>query len=66
MESDVTLAELENRTSAVQALTAELFELVRDAKANGYTFDELVRATGIPRGSVQRICAGTLKYLPLQ
>ena len=64
MESDVTLAELQDKTHTIHTLTTELFDLVRDAKANGYTFDELVRATGIPRGSIQRICNGTQKYLP--
>lgn len=65
METDVTLAELQQRTTDIQTATVELFELVRDAKQHGYTFDELVRATGIPRGSIQRICAGTQKYLPI-
>ena len=64
METDVTLSDLQTRTSAIHTLTDQLFNAVRDAKQAGYTFDELVRATGIPRGSIQRICNGTQKHLP--
>lgn len=65
IETDVTLAELQQRATQAQSLAGELFELISDAKQRGYTFDELVRATGIPRGSIQRICNGTQKYLPV-
>jgi hypothetical protein len=43
---------------SVIAGSRALYNLIRAAKARGYSFNELEQATGFPRGTVQNVVAG--------
>lgn len=56
--ADVTLDSIERLAVAARAAAQELYAAIRRAKSNGYSFNELEAATGLPRGTVQNVVSG--------
>ncbi len=57
-EFDPTLRAISEGTRAAIASTRALYEVIRAAKSNGYSYNELEGVTGFPRGTMQNIVAG--------
>jgi hypothetical protein len=58
VQTDPTLRAISEGTRAAVASTRALYEVIRAAKANGYSYRELEGVTGFPRGTVQNIVDG--------
>lgn len=58
MATDVTLESITASVRTVEAAIVELYDSIRAAKAQGYAYNELEKATGFPRGTLQNIAAG--------
>jgi hypothetical protein len=58
MASDATLGAVAKQATEVTAAIVALYDALRSAKENGYSYNELEAATGIPRGTMQNIAAG--------
>lgn len=52
------LSELPMTTDQAVSGVLELYAAVRQAKALGATYDQLVASTGMSRGNVQRVVSG--------
>jgi len=57
-DSDATLRAIRQGTRAAISSARTLYEVIRVAKANGYSYRELEGVTGFPRGTVQNIVDG--------
>ncbi len=55
LQFDPTLDAIREATRAAKSSTRALYEVMRAAKTNGYSYRELEDATGFPRGTVQNI-----------
>lgn len=56
---DQTLADLRLKRMRATDAVIELYEAVREAKNNDYSYREIETHTGFPRGTIQNIIAGT-------
>ncbi|UJQ87125.1 hypothetical protein SEA_VETRIX_131 [Mycobacterium phage Vetrix] len=66
MVSDATLLSIAARTEAIIAETVALYDAIRDAKENGYSYNELEQATKFTRGTLQNIAAGKNPRLSIE
>ena len=56
--TDATLNNIAEQTRATAVAIMQLYDAIREAKDNNYSYNELERATGMPRGTLQNIAAG--------
>ena len=63
---DATLTDISEQARAVAITLIQLYDAIREAKANGYSYQELQTATGIARGTIQNIVAGGNPRFTLQ
>ncbi|ALY07441.1 hypothetical protein SEA_GUUELAD_129 [Mycobacterium phage GuuelaD] len=66
MVSDATLISIASRTEAIIAETVALYDAIREAKENGYSYNELEQATKFTRGTLQNIAAGKNPRLSIE
>ncbi|OYN81758.1 hypothetical protein [Mycolicibacterium sphagni] len=58
MATDATLDTIGAQTFEIAAAIIALYDLIREAKATGYSYNELEFVTKFPRGNLQVIAAG--------
>ncbi|ALA06631.1 hypothetical protein SEA_LUMOS_125 [Mycobacterium phage Lumos] len=56
--TDATLSEIRERAEKITRDILALYQCIRDAKDNGYSYNELGNATGFPRGTLQNVLVG--------
>ncbi|AEK07138.1 hypothetical protein JOEDIRT_125 [Mycobacterium phage JoeDirt] len=66
MVSDPTLDDIASRTQELIEGTLALYELIRHAKNNGYSYNELELATKFTRGTLQTIASGRNPRLSIE
>ncbi|AYB70467.1 hypothetical protein SEA_SAMTY_123 [Mycobacterium phage Samty] len=58
MTTDATLSEIRERAEKIKRDILALYQCIRAAKDNGYSYNELGNATGFPRGTLQNVLVG--------
>lgn len=56
---DTVLDHIARQRAAVNTAILALYDAIRDAKKNDYSYNELEAASGFTRGTVQNIVAGS-------
>ena len=56
---DTVLDDIARQRAATNAAIIVLYDAIRDAKSNDYSYNELEAASGFTRGTVQNIVAGS-------
>ncbi|SUA03315.1 hypothetical protein [Mycolicibacterium fortuitum] len=56
---DAVLDDIARQRAATNAAIIALYDAIRDAKRNDYSYNELEAASGFTRGTVQNIVAGS-------
>ncbi|QDK03645.1 hypothetical protein SEA_FINNRY_123 [Mycobacterium phage Finnry] len=56
--TDATLSEIRERAEKIKRDILALYQCIRAAKDNGYSYNELGNATGFPRGTLQNVLVG--------
>lgn len=56
--ADATLDTLTKQVADIEAAILSLYDGIRHAKDNGYSYNELIAATRFSRGTVQNIADG--------
>lgn len=59
MSNDDVLDDIARQRAATNAAIIALYDAIRDAKSNDYSYNELEAASGFTRGTVQNIVAGS-------
>ncbi|ALI29828.1 hypothetical protein XA26_60470 [Mycolicibacterium fortuitum] len=59
MSNDDVLDDIARQRAATNAAIIALYDAIRDAKSNDYSYNELETASGFTRGTVQNIVAGS-------
>ncbi|OBK55157.1 hypothetical protein [Mycolicibacterium fortuitum] len=59
MSNDDVLDDIARQRAATNAAIIALYDAIRDAKRNDYSYNELEAASGFTRGTVQNIVAGS-------
>jgi hypothetical protein len=52
------LDDLSDQVEEIRAAVEMLYDMIRDQKDDGATYDELIEATGFARGTLQNIVDG--------
>lgn len=55
---DPVLTDINQRVAAITCAILALYDAIREAKENNYSYNELGIVTGMPRGTIQNIAAG--------
>jgi hypothetical protein len=58
MAADATLDAITRQFGKAAADIIALYDAIREAKENGYSYNELEAATGLARGTLQNIVVG--------
>ena len=59
MSNDDVLDDIARQRAATNAAIIALYDAIRDAKSNAYSYNELEAASGFTRGTVQNFVAGS-------
>ncbi|NOQ60811.1 hypothetical protein [Mycolicibacterium fortuitum] len=59
MSNDDVLDDIARQRAATNEAIIALYDAIRDAKSNDYSYNELEAASGFTRGTVQNIVAGS-------